>query len=461
MSIQDLHPLYSDSVCLIQRCRDVYEGQSAIKAINGSGVTPYFPMYHPPDQSRYNRAVSLSSFTNYTGRTVDKLVGAAFIEQPQTNLAESKTLSYMLEDADGFGNDIQQIANNCLMNNLIAGRHVLLVNYPATSGHTVSKEDVKRLGLRASIHQYKAESLVNWGVKNNNLWYVVLTESKRDESDDMFSHESTEGRRVYYMKDDGLCYQQFVEDGRAFMPDNGELVTDFNGSGLNSLPVVIIGSVSNTPEVDKPPILDMADVNIAHYQISTIETENLAIHGQTTIGVTTSFSAQQFREANPDGIHVGANKGLNLGSSGGFHTATAPESSALPKAKESKVAELVALGASLTEKNDTAKTAKEVSINAKEQTSVMQNIVNNVSDAIETCLVIAEQMMSPSPAGDVYYRISTEFYLNNMSHEMFLTFLAGVDREIFTTKEIDQAKKRAFPMIEIEENGTTLAEEGQ
>lgn len=459
MSTQDLHPLYSDAKKRVKRCRDVYEGQDAITAINKTGETPYFPMFAPADQDRYNRAIALSSFTNYTGHTVDKLVGAAFHEEPKHEL--SPNVEYMLEDADGSGGDLEQVATNTVNQNTIAGRIGLLVNYPSTQGQVLSKEEVAKLDLKASIHLYEAETITNWGIKNGKLHYVVLKESKLDENQNMFSHESTVGERVYYIADDGFCYQQFVEDSRMFDEAVGTPVIDFNGNGFTEIPLVIVGAVDNSPYPDKPPILDMANVNISHYQISVMESENLSIHGQTTLGVSTSHSVEDFQKANPNGIQVGANKGINLGDKGGFHTATAPESAALPAAKKEKVNELVALGANLIDQNDIAKTATESAIKAKEQTSIMTNVVNNVSDGIERCLDWAEQMMIANPQGGNVYKINTEFFDKSISPEMFTAFLNGVDRGMFDTDAQQQAAEMAFKSIQFKENSVEAASEGQ
>ena len=69
--------------------------------------------------------------------------------------------------------------------------------------------------------------------------------------------------------------------------------------------------------------MDIAVVNLAHYQVSADYRENLHTHGQQTLGIRTSMSWEQFQTANPDGIKVGATKGHFLGESGGFETTSA------------------------------------------------------------------------------------------------------------------------------------------
>ena len=459
MSITDLNPQYTNGMKAIKRCRDVFDGQSSIQKYNAAGITDYYTMYIPKDQQRYDRVISLSSFTNYTGHTVSKLVGAAFNEDPKSNLSKNTAMAYMIDNCDGGGGDLQQLATSAVLENTIAGRLGLLVNFPVTAGMLHSKEDVARLKLHASIHQYPAETIPNWGVKNGQLSYVVLLENKLNISQDMFSHDSTVGRRVYYIAEDGLCYQQFVEDGDEFLELGGQLVTDFKGAGFTQIPMIIVGSVNNSPGVDKPPISGMADVNISHYQVSVLESENLAIHGQLTLGITSDLSAAEWTKANPNGVSVGANHGYFLGGKGGFHTATAPESSALPAAKAAKVKEIVALGANLIDKNDTARTATEAGINAKEQTSIMMNVVNNVSDAIEKCLEWAEIMEVSNPQGGFQYQISTEFYDSSISAELFTAALGAVDRGMLDTDAQQQLLEQALPTIQFDENSVIAAEE--
>lgn len=459
MAVDTVHPDYIDGMRAIKICQDVFRGQAAIKATLG-GLTPYFPMYNPPDLKRYERSIKLSSFTNFTGATVNKLVGAAFREPVTQNLEKNESIKYLLEDSDGSGGDLEQTATNCVLQNTIAGRHGLLVNYPATAGKTYSREEIKALDLKASIIQYPAKSIINWGMKDGSLDYVVLVEFKRKENGDMFSHAGDKGYRVYYMHEK-KCLQQFLMEGENFIAADGEEITNAKSVALDYIPFIIIGSVDNTPTIDMSPITGMCDVNVAHYQLSVIETENLAIHGQMTLGVSTTLSVKDFEAANPNGIAVGANKGINLGEGGSFHTATIEGSTALPEAKESKKQEMIAIGASLTEKSVSTRTATEAKANNRSEVSIMTNVVNNVSDALEVCIDWCEEMMSASPKGDAQYEISTEFFDQTITPEQFTAFLNGLDRNLWHQSEILQIKQQSYPTVEMDTAPVVLELEEQ
>ena len=108
---------------------------------------------------RYQQYLKRALFTNFTGRTKNALVGAAFRKMPVLEIPVA--LDYLLEDATGDGLGLVQMAKDELSNLLETGRSFLLVDYPQAEDG-MSAEDVTALDLKASIVPYEAEQVINW-----------------------------------------------------------------------------------------------------------------------------------------------------------------------------------------------------------------------------------------------------------------------------------------------------------
>ena len=479
MSVSTLHPQYIDFTPVWQKVRDASTGQRAIKSrprqeqskgqeiktTDAGFVCRYLPVYSPPQPERYKIVLELARYFSMTGHTVDKLIGAAFNTKPELSIPSN--MAYLESNIDGKGNNIDQLAKEVCRNSTIVGRHFLLVDYPQAPGENVTAEDVKTLGLQPSIKQYIAEAVPNWDDDTGRLTYVVLVEAERT-STDMFEHETEVSRRIYYLQRDkneqGLafgdfkCKVQVVKNNAEFDENKGEEIKNASGQTLDYIPGIFIGSEDNTATVDSPPIEGMADTNISHFQTDAAHRENLRLHGQLTLGVTANLSVKEWKEANPDGLSIGANSGYFLGDKGGFHTASAPESSALPAALLDLKADMVSIGASLIDRGAGAKTAKEAGIEAKEQTSIMQNVVLNASDGITWCLKVCEQFVSNKRPDDISYSISTDFFDSVIDPQMVMALLAAIDRKVVTREEVRGIMASGMDGLK-DPDGATKAEE--
>ena len=151
-------------------------------------------------------------FTNFTGRTKNALVGAAFRHKPNYELPDA--LEYLEDDATGDGLSLVQLAKDELSNLLETGRCLLLVDYPQVEGD-LSLEQTMMLDLRASIIPYTAEQVVNWKTEVLNgrklLTLCVLAEQYILD-DDEFGHESKTQYRVLRLRPDGYTQQIYRDE---------------------------------------------------------------------------------------------------------------------------------------------------------------------------------------------------------------------------------------------------------
>lgn len=399
------HPQYAFALDMWAKTRAACAGQEIIK----KGRTKYLPGFVPEDEARYEQYIKRAYFMGVTGRTRDSLIGMIFRKPPTYNLPLE--LEALIENIDGSGQSLEQIAKQATKNTLETGRHIFLVDYPQIQTESAPDiETIVREGIRPTIANYAAENLINWryeGVRGKQLLTLaVLREWVETDDADEFSHESEYRYRVLRLRD-GVYTQQVYGDGG--WPITDEYIVRANGRTLDHIPLHIAGAENNLPDVDIPPLYDLATVNIAHYQTTADHRENLFIHGQITLGITSDLDFREFTEANPNGVQVGARRGHFLGKNGSFHSITAPESSSLRVALQDMEQQMVMLGARLVQRGGQAETAEASRINASAEASTLDTMTNNMSEAIEAALEDMALFLGVNPE-TVEYSLNTNFW---------------------------------------------------
>lgn len=411
MAVNTQHPEYALARDVWLTTRAASAGQEAVKR----GRTKYLPGFVPEDEDRYNQYIKRAYFMGVTGRTKDSLIGMIFRKPPTYDLPSQ--LEAILDNIDGAGQSLEQVSKEASGNILEAGRHVFLVDYPlAPDG--MDSETERRMGLQPTIASYPAESLINWrfeGVEGKQkLTLAVLAEYVQVDEADEFSHETEAVYRVLRLREGVYTQQVYGEGGQPITEEYSPRMA--GGATFDHIPLHIAGSQNNKPDVDMPPLYDLAILNIAHYQTTADHRENLFIHGQVTLGITSDMSWEQFQEANPNGVSVGARKGHFLGSTGSFQTATAPESSSLRVALQDLESEMTMIGARLIQRGGQAETAEAARINASAESSTLDTMTNNLSEALEAALEDVALFLG-APADGIEYQLNTDFWEAGLSSQ--------------------------------------------
>lgn len=434
MPVSTNNPQYELYSGVWEKTRDAVRGSVAVKDKRAK----YLPVPDADtnaqgvDSVRYKQYIKRAVFTNYTGRTKNALVGAAFRKKPIIELPDG--LEYLVDDATGDGLSLEQMAKDELSNLLETGRSLLLVDYPQAD-ENISAEDVERLDLRASIIPYAAEAVINWKTEvvagRRLLTLVVIAEPYLDASDE-FTHESKTQYRVLRLGDEGYSQQIYRDEepyGEEFFPRKAD------GSTWDFIPVTFVGSKNNDSTVDDAPLSDIADVNIAHYRNSADYEESCFITGQPTLFITHSLSQEQWEAYNPEGIKIGSRAGHVLGETGGASLLQADPNNLVMEAMRAKEQQMVAIGARIITDRGGNETAEGARIRFASENSVLGDIVGNLSEAIHTCIYWCGDFMGV-PADDCVFEINREFYDKSVDPQMIMSLVTLLDRQIVSNQDI-------------------------
>lgn len=452
MTVDTQHPDYRKFAQTWERVRSACEGQRSIKEGRekflpkpNADIDGLDPTVRTGNDIRYRQYIERAVYTNFCGRTLAGLKGAAFRKDPEIEIPSG--LEYLLDDATGDGNGITQLAKDSLSEVLSVGRMGYLVDYP-TVDKGLSAEQTR--GLEARILPYCAESVINWKaaaiVGRVKLVLVVLKETY-NASDDEFSHEVMTQYRVLRLRD-GVYTQEIYRKtgnditGKGVLESDGEVVPrNASGQSFDFIPFCFIGSTNNDAMVDPAPMESLAEVNIAHYRNSADIEENSFIHGQLTLGVTSSLSADQWKDANPAGIVVGARTGHFLGENGGFHSVQASPSSLTQQLMRDKEAQLVMLGAQLITDKNANETAKAAQLKHASEHSVLGDICGNISEAICKAIEWCGEFMGV--AGECEFEINRQFFDEGADPQMVMAAIQLYDREAIALSDLMDYGRKA------------------
>ena len=436
MTVSTQHPQYELYKPLWEKTRDACKGSIAVKR----RTHKYLPV---PDNNsfdeqkgtetvRYRQYLRRALFTNFTSRTKNALLGAAFRKDPIVEMPVG--LEYLIDNATGDGLSLNQMAKDELSNLLEAGRLGFLVDYPdAPEG--LSSEEVNEYGLAASIVPYTAEQIINWKTHNMNgrkmVGLIVLSEAYQDDEDD-FKHDEKIQYRVLRHRPDGYT-QQVYRDDKPYSEEIYPRKSD--GSTWDYIPFIFVGSKNNDSTIDDSPLGDIADVNIAHYRNSADYEESCFITGQPSLFITHSLSPEQWADYNPNGVKLGSREGHVLGETGSANLLQAEPNSLVMEAMKAKESAMIMIGARIITDRTGNETAEAARIRFASENSVLGDLVHNLSEAIELCIYWCGEFMG-IPADDVAFDLNDEFYDKAVDPQMLMSMIQLLDRNIIGEEDI-------------------------
>lgn len=414
---------YQKDINSWEKVRDCVEGSKAVKA----KTTIYLPQPSPSDNNakRYESYLLRANFVNVTARTLNGLAGAVLRKPPKIDLPPQ--LEYMEVDSDGSGCSIFQSSKETLSDVIQVGRAGLLVDFPAIEGDTpVTLQEEQSLNLRASILKYKAESIINWKeVKvgaETILKMVVLTETEDlfDENDP-FQNKTITVYRLLALDKSGNYYQEeYIQSSETGTKGTFVLRKErayprlADGSLLNRIPFIFIGSKDLKPTVDKSPLLDLADLNLSHYRNSADLEEMVFVVGQPTL-IMTGLSQNWIDDKKRKPAKVGSRSSISLPIGADAKFIQINESQLADKVMARKEEQMVAIGARvITKQTGGVEAAESLRIKASGESSILSNIAGNVSEGYTRALRISALFMGANPE-DVVFELNMDFLAEKLT----------------------------------------------
>lgn len=328
MGVEIEHEEYQQALPIWQRIRDVEAGEDAVKQrcvevvstlrrpqgsdINArsyltAALTSYLPKPEGQDLFDYATYLSDAEFYNATARTIDGMVGAVWRVDPAISL--TGPLVELEDDADRQQTPLDVLAKAALRDVITFGRSGVLLDLPMEPASS---------GAVPYLCRYRPWDITNWRVTMTDdgplLTLVVLREHySAPDPDDPFADVTLCRYRVLVL-DEGV-YRVRIYEPPTLEGGEYELALEVTpaprrGAPLDFIPFVFIGPQNLQPDIAKPPILDLVNLNLHNFRLSAKLNHGLfvvSVPQPFTVGAGTSTAEGQAAE-----FRIGGNLAWDL-----------------------------------------------------------------------------------------------------------------------------------------------------
>ncbi len=258
-------------------CRETIEGEDIVKEQGEK----YLPMASGKDcegrTKRYEAFKMRTPYSNFVGAAHGIQHAMIFRRTPTVRVDDAFLQSGLLEDVDGKGTSLYQFTSDSTWDLLKTGFGAWLLDVPQ-GAEGMSKLEAEEKGIRPYMTYYPAESVINWAYDNfagvRRLRLVVLKELGQRVKNE-FEVATFERYRVLLINDKGYYEQRIYTpvydqyDKNKIKDMNVQVLpVRINKNGkeepINYIPLVLLPY----EKPDKPPLFDLAMLNIHHYQLT-------------------------------------------------------------------------------------------------------------------------------------------------------------------------------------------------
>jgi hypothetical protein len=213
----------------------------------------YLPQEPREDDEAWQARIDRSVLSPYTSRLIETAAGAV-LRKP-IHIEGDPYWSEVALDIDGIGSNINEYARRALVSSLTYGHSAILVDFPAATGARNLAEE-RAMGRRPYFVHVDAPQIWGWRKDDTNRLTQIRIHDYEYRPLNEFGEEQVEVMRVIY-------------PGRYDLYTLGQETVTFeesNGFSLNTIPVVPIYSNRRGVLISQPGLLDIANLNITHYQ---------------------------------------------------------------------------------------------------------------------------------------------------------------------------------------------------
>lgn len=292
------HPKYDEMLKFWQMCRDARTGVKAIKY--GPNAETYLPRLDsqviankdsdksPNEKNRqYENYKNRSVWYGATGQTVEAFNGMIYSTPPAFNdipddIKDSDLMKYASQNDESF----LAFMKACTDEIFTVNRVGILEDYPVQldeKGNIIemSRLEYEKAGINSYSVMYKAEQVTNWGTAVHNGRnienFYILEETWLDYSESVTKPKKRLRWRILQLEkqeDKSLRYKQITVkestvDGKEAILIDDVFYPMINGEYFDYIPFWCLSVYGNTTDdVKDPEILDLVEMNLAHYRNS-------------------------------------------------------------------------------------------------------------------------------------------------------------------------------------------------
>jgi hypothetical protein len=377
------------------------------KAMRAAGET-YLPKFPAEDAESYAYRLKTSTLYNAMGRTLENMAAKPFAEAITYTDIDAVAEEW-LPNIDLCGNNLTVFAHNLFTEGMGKGLTHILVDMPTTvdaegKRKYVTKADEKAAGLRPYLIHIKPRQVLGWRSAKGLDGVEVLTMLRLmeciEEEDGEFGIKAVPQIRVLQRGAWATYREDPAKRGEWPLHEKGPTSIDF-------IPLVTYYTKRTGFMTAVPPLLDMADLNIKHWN-SQSDQDSILHTARVPILAITGLTED-------DKIAIGAKTFLRLPLNADAkyveHTGKAIEAGRV--ALQDLENQMRAMGAELLVESQVAITATQNNTEEDEATCQLKRMVQGLEDTLDNALDMMHRWMNMEYKGavDIYDDFSSDAVL--------------------------------------------------
>lgn len=381
--------------------------------------TVYLPQAPGEDPQNYRNRLARSVYLNAFAQTIEGLTGFVFRRDPVLGDDVAPSIAVHWENIDNAGTHGDVFARERLQDTLTAGHGAILVDYPDTSALLVNGKisgiEEQENNLRPYWLPVLKDNILSWRTTVENgqtvLTQVVLRECT-DVADGLFGQKEQVRYRVLYrdpMSSPPVGYHllEIDKDKRVVEVEAGYY------RNQTDIPLSEIPSSGKRGLFEsRPPLADLAHLNIAHYQ----QWSDYAwiLHLQVPVLFGAGFPQEYNQDGTPKpALVIGGNNAVITANDNAKLQYVSPDGAALGEAQKSLddlKRDMAVMGLSMLSPDKKAQdnsTATAKRIDKASSDSSLSVTARGLQDALERCLKFHANYLKLPEGGSI--KINRDF----------------------------------------------------
>lgn len=347
----------------------------------------YLPQQPRESNEDYEYRLSTSTLFPAFERTLAVMAGKPFSKEVTPSDVPQSVLD-LLPSIDDKGSSLHTFAFRAFREMVSHGFGGILVDHTKTEGQAVTVADTKRMGARPYWVHYKHNQILGarFTQSANGLQLVLLRLLETVEEEDG-DYGSQEVQQVRVLRPGTWEIHRNGKDGWA-LHDSGTTT-------LDRIPFVFLVANPIGPMEGRPPLKDLAYLNVKHWQQQSDQDESArfcrkrllvftGLTSQDEITVASDMAVRLPKDADAK-IVEGSAESIEVGRS---------ELEALEQ-------QMIQTGAELLVAKPGQRTATEASNDAEANKSSLQSLVEDFEDALDQCLQFSADWLKAGEGGSV------------------------------------------------------------
>ncbi len=225
----------------------------------------FLPQEPKEDESAWERRVSHSTLSPYTVRIAEQAAGLILRKPIQLSSQNEGGIldpywEEFAENIDGFGTTLDSFARKLAINSVLYGHSAILVDYPSTESASNLAEE-RALGLRPYFIEVSAKNILGWR-KSQSSPIAPITQIRINElvTEPLGAFGDQVIRQIRVLEPGSWkVYRKIENQDKWFVYQEGE-------TSVGNIPLAVTYSQKEGELISKPPLLPIANLNIAHGQ---------------------------------------------------------------------------------------------------------------------------------------------------------------------------------------------------